>query len=131
MLKKSGLVAAAFVAVMLLSGPDAERPLPAATASSTAETVAPNTDMFIYDPTGARLLGRAHYVVTQHDDVVTIEGHNEFIDGERDVEHDRLRAVDSGVPRMLTYEHDFFDSTASAANCKRRRRHRKKQLRQI
>jgi hypothetical protein len=109
-LKKSGLVAAAFVAVMLLSGPDAGTALSAATASSTAETVAPNTDMFIYDPTGARLLGRAHYVVTQHDDVVTIEGHNEFIDGERDVERDRLKTVDGELPRTLTYEHDFFDT---------------------
>ena len=107
MLKRRGLVAAAIVAATLLPGFGALTH-PAA-ASSTTRTIAQNTDMFIYDPTGARLLGRAHYTVTQHDDVVTIEGRNDFIDGERDVEHDTLRAVDGGVPRMITYQHDFFD----------------------
>ena len=107
MLKKRGLAAAAIVAATLLPGFGALTH-PAA-ASSATRTIAQNTDMFIYDPTGARLLGRAHYTVTQHDDVVTIEGRNDFIDGERDVEHDTLKAVDGGVPRMLTYQHDFFD----------------------
>jgi len=111
-LKSRGLVAAAIIAAALLSDPGTGMELAAAAASSG--TVAQNSDLFIYDTTGTTLLGRAHYSVTRHDDVVTIEGRNDFIDGQRDVEHDTLRAVDGELPRMLTYEHDFFDAQGAA-----------------
>ncbi len=110
MLKKRGLVAPAIVAVMLLSGSGAGTDLAAAAAYSSDRTITQNSDLYIYDSTGTSLLGRAHYAVTQHDHVVTIEGRSDFIDGQRDIEHDTLKATDGELPRMLTYEHDFFDS---------------------
>jgi hypothetical protein len=113
-LKRRGLVTAAIVVAALLSGLGTETDLVAAAASSKAATLAQNSDLYIYDTTGTQLLGRAHYVVTQHDDVVTIEGRNEFIDGQHDVEHDTLKAADGELPRMLTYEHSFFDAHGAA-----------------
>lgn len=111
MLKKRGLVVAAIVAAALLSGSGTRtEPAAAVAPPKSGTTVAQNSDLFIYDPNGTKLLGRAHYVVTQHDDVITIEGRNEFLDGQRDVERDRLRTVDGELPRTLTYEHDFFDA---------------------
>jgi hypothetical protein len=87
----------------------------AAVAPSQAGVVgSPSSDLFIYDPTGTRLLGRAHYTVTRHDDLVTIDGRNDFVDDERDIEHDTLRAARGEIPRMLTYEHSFFDAHGAA-----------------
>lgn len=114
MLNKRGLVAAAIVAGTLLTGRGKRTDLAAAAAASRIGPIAQNSDLFIYDPTGTKLLGRAHYTVTQHDDVITIEGNNQFIDGQRDIEHDTLKTVDGGLPRMLTYEHDFFDAHGAA-----------------
>jgi hypothetical protein len=42
--------------------------------------------------------------------LVTIEGRNEFIDGERDVERETLKTTDGDIPRLLTYEHTYFDA---------------------
>ena len=100
----------ALAAAALFAGPCPGIDRDAAAAASATATVAQDTDLLIYDPTGATLLGRAHYAVTQHGDVVTIEGHNDFIDGERDVERDTLRTDGGELPRMLSYEHDFFDA---------------------
>ncbi|HVB79308.1 MAG TPA: hypothetical protein VNE82_05075 [Candidatus Binataceae bacterium] len=113
MLKKRGLVVAATaVAVALLSGRGlgtdlaiAAAPTPAAARANTE-----NTNLYIYDTTGTTLLGRAHYTVTRQDGTVTIEGRNDFIDGERDIEHDTLKAADGEIPRMVTYDHSYFDA---------------------
>ena len=112
MLKKRKLLsAAAIVAAALLGlalpGADADR---AAAATSPTGNIAQDSDLLIYDPTGTTQLGRAHYVVTQRGNMVTIEGRNDFNDGERDVEHDTLRSDGGELPRMLTYEHDYFDT---------------------
>ncbi len=82
----------------------------AAAAASAAAPLDQDADLLIYDPSGARLLGRAHYTVTQRDESVAIEGRNTYIDGQYDVEHDTLRAINGGLPRMVTYEHSFFDA---------------------
>jgi hypothetical protein len=113
-LKKRGLVGAAIAAVAMLLGSGTAPDLAAAAASTQVRTLTQSSDLHIYDPTGATLLGHAHYAVLQHDGVVTIEGHNEFIDGERDVEHDTLRSVEGGLPRMVSYEHSFFDAHGAA-----------------
>ena len=112
MLKKRGLVGAAIAAVALLSCPGHGTQL--AAAPIQVRPLTQSSDLNIYDPTGATLLGRAHYTVVQHDGVVTIEGRNDFIDGERDVEHDTLRSVEGGLPRMVSYEHSFFDAHGAA-----------------
>jgi len=113
-LKKRGLVVAAIVAAALLSGPGTRTDPAAALAPPKAGTLAQNSDLLIYDPTGSKLLGRAHYTITQHDDVVTIEGRNEFIDGERDIEHDTLTTTGGDIPRLLSYEHSYFDAHGAA-----------------
>jgi len=109
-LKTRHTIAAAIFTVALLSGLRIGTNAAAAAAPAKAGASALNSDLYIYDPTGAQLLGRAHYTVTQHDGMVTIEGRNEFIDGQRDVEHDKLKTTDGDLPRLLSYEHDFFDT---------------------
>ena len=108
------MIAAAIVAVALLSSLRIGTDAAAAAAPAAAGVSALNSDLYIYDPTGTRLLGRAHYTVTQHDSVVTIEGRNDFIDGQRDVEHETLKTAEGELPRLLTYEHDFFDAHGAA-----------------
>jgi hypothetical protein len=112
-LKKTGqkrLIAAVIVAVTLLSGRHPGTDPALATATAATGLITQDTDLYIYDPSGARLLGRAHYTVAQHDNIVTIEGRNEFLDGERDIEHDTLKITADDLPRMITYEHSFFDA---------------------
>jgi hypothetical protein len=108
------MIAAAIFAVPLLYclriGTDAV----AAAAPAKPRPISQRSNFYIYDPTGTQLLGRARYLVTQRGSVVTIDGHNEFIDGQRDVEHDTLKSVDGEIPRMLSYQHDFFDSHGAA-----------------
>ncbi|MGH7914796.1 MAG: hypothetical protein ACREPW_09130 [Candidatus Binataceae bacterium] len=113
MLKKTGMVVTAIVAVALVSGPVTG--LAAAVAPSKAGMVVEKSpDLFIYNPTGTKLLGRAHYSVTHRDDVVTIEGRNEFADGESDIERDTLKTAADAIPRLLTYEHSYFDAHGAA-----------------
>jgi hypothetical protein len=109
-LKKRGSAAAVIIAVALLSGRHPGTSPTASAATAAGGSITQDTNLYIYDPTGTRLLGRALYVVTQHDDVITIEGRNDFLNGERDVEHDTLKVTEGELPRLLTYEHSFFDA---------------------
>jgi hypothetical protein len=112
-LKKNGkkaLVAAVIVAVTLLAGRRPGTASAFATATARNASITRNTDLYIYDPAGTKLLGRAHYTVTQRDNIVTIEGRNDFLDGEYDLEHDTLKMTADELPRMITYEHSFFDA---------------------
>jgi hypothetical protein len=108
--KRRGVSAAALLAAALFAGPGPGANRDTAAAADATAALAQNADLLIYDSTGATLLGRAHYAVTRHGDMVTIEGHNDFIDGERDVERDTLRSDGGELPRMLSYKHDFFDA---------------------
>jgi hypothetical protein len=108
-LKKKGSMFAASLVFALLFGAGLDTNLGAAAAPAKAGPLSQKTDLYIYDSTGSKLVGRAHYITTQRDDLVTIEGRNEFIDGERDLEHDTLKMED-GSPRMVTYEHSYFDA---------------------
>ena len=106
MRRSSALLAGLVALPIWLASASGARP---AASPSPAGPLAQNVDLLIYDPSGAKLLGRAHYTVAQHDESVTIDGHNTYLDGEYDVEHDTLRSINGGSPRMLTYEHNFFD----------------------
>jgi hypothetical protein len=108
------LIAVATAAAVLLLGSGARTEPSAATTPAQPGTIAQSSDLLIYDPSGTTLLGRAHYTVIQNDGVVTIEGRNNFIDGQRDVERDTLRSVEGGLPRMVSYEHSFFDAHGAA-----------------
>jgi hypothetical protein len=107
---KKGLIAAMIVAVTLLAGRRLGTASAFATATAVDGSIIRNTDLYIYDPAGTRLLGRAHYTVKQHDNIVTIEGRNDFLDGEYDIEHDTLKMTADELPRMIAYEHSFFDA---------------------
>jgi hypothetical protein len=113
-LKKREMIAATLFALALLSALRVGTDVAAAAAPAKAGVSALNSDLYIYDPTGTQLLGRAHYTVTQHGGVATIEGRNDFIDGQRDVEHDTFKFTEGELPRLLTYEHDFFDAHGAA-----------------
>lgn len=108
--KRVPVVAAMLAAALLAARIKGTEAAAAAAASQAGAMITQKPDLFIYDPSGTTLLGRAHYTVTQHDDSVTIDGRNEFIDGERDLEHDTLKAVPGEAPQLLTYEHRFFDA---------------------
>jgi hypothetical protein len=110
-LKKRGFVVAAMVTAAMLSGPgNRTDPAAAVVPPKTGKVVGQRSDLLIYDPTGSKLLGRAHYTTTQLGDVVTIEGRNQFIDGESDTEQETLKATDGEIPRLLNYEHSYFDT---------------------
>jgi hypothetical protein len=110
-LRKRGPGLAAILVAALLSAFGTWTKVTAAAAPPQAEAVIPpSPDLYIYDPSGTRLLGRAHYTVTRHDDLVTIDGHNDFVNGEHDIERDTLRTAPGDMPRMVTYEHSFFDA---------------------
>jgi hypothetical protein len=113
-LKKTGLIAPAVAAAALLLNLGCATDPAFAAAPAEVGPLTQSSDLYIYDPNGTRLLGRAHYTVVQHDGVVTIEGRNDFIDGECDIEHDILRSVGGGLPRMVSYEHSFFDAHGAA-----------------
>jgi hypothetical protein len=110
-LNKRGLVVAAIVAAALLSGPGTRTdPAAAVAPPKPGKVVVQRSDLLIYDPTGSTLLGRARYTITQRGDVVTIEGRNEFVDGERDIEHETLKTTDGEIPHLLSYEHSYYDA---------------------
>jgi hypothetical protein len=113
-LRKRGPGVAAILAAALLAFGTWTKVTAAAALPQTGAVIPASPDLFIYDPTGTRLLGRAHYTGTRHDDLVTIDGRNNFVDGEYDIERDTLRTAPGDVPRMLTYEHSFFDAHGAA-----------------
>jgi hypothetical protein len=113
-LRKRGPVVAAIFAAALLSGPGTRTDPAAAVAPPKGGTALQSSDYLIYDSTGSTLLGRAHYTITQRGDAVTIEGRNDFVDGERDIEHDTLKNAEDALPRLLTYEHSYFDAHGAA-----------------
>jgi hypothetical protein len=109
--KKGPAVAAILAGALLLSAFGTWTKVAAAAAPSPAAAdIPPTPDLYIYDPSGTKLLGRAHYTVTRHDDLVTINGRNDFVNGEHDIERDTLRTAPGDVPRMRAYEHIFFDA---------------------
>ena len=108
-MSKSNLIAA-LLALLTGAGAGPGAPLNAATVPPPPSTSAESMDFLIYNPSGTALLGRAHYVIKQDIRSVTIDGRNSYLDGEYDVEHDFLKAADGGIPRLITYEHSFFDA---------------------
>jgi hypothetical protein len=109
-LRKSSLTAALFAAIAIAVGVRASAHLNAAAASPPSAPLAQNMDFIIYNPSGTTLLGRAHYVIAQDAGSVTIDGRNSYLDGEYDVEHDLLKSVEDEPPRLITYQHSFFDA---------------------
>ena len=71
----------------------------------------PPADFNIMDADGTQVIGHGHYEVTPdgkgHE---TAFGEDRFNDGEYDIERDRLELrSDDQVPRMVTFEHTFFN----------------------
>jgi hypothetical protein len=75
----------------------------------------PPSDFSIMDADGKQVIGHAHYEVTPDGTShVTAFGEDRFNDGEYDVESDQLELHDDDqVPRMLTFEHTFFNANGT------------------
>lgn len=66
-------------------------------------------DLLIYNKSGTKLIGKAHYTMMENAESAYIEGRNTFIDGEYDIEHESLRVPAPGaLPELVSYEHLYF-----------------------
>ncbi len=99
---------AAVLAATLLGVLGARAGMAAGADPSAADGVeSQSLDFLIYNPSSMKLIGRGRYTVAVARDSVTINGRNNYLDGEYDVEHERLRG--SGAdPQLVSYEHSFF-----------------------
>jgi len=60
------------------------------------------------------VIGHAHYEVTPDgNDYATAFGEDRFHDGEYDVERDKLEMRHDQIPRMVTFEHTFFNANGT------------------
>jgi hypothetical protein len=74
----------------------------------------PPSDFNILDANGTHVIGHAHYEVTPNgNDYATAFGEDRFHDGEYDVERDKLEMRHDPVPRMVTFEHTFFNANGT------------------
>ena len=75
----------------------------------------PPSDFNIMDVGDTEVIGHGHYGVTPDGNgYATAFGEDRFNDGEYDVEHDKLELRgDDQVPRMVTFEHTFFDANGT------------------
>jgi hypothetical protein len=71
----------------------------------------PPSDFNIMDADGTQVIGHGHYEVTPDGKGYEIAfGEDRFNDGEYDIERDKLELHgDDQVPRMITFEHTFFN----------------------
>jgi hypothetical protein len=75
----------------------------------------PPADFNILSANGSRVIGHGHYEVTTDGVGFAIAyGEDRYVDGEYDVERDRLQiGRGNQVPRMVTFEHTFFRADGS------------------
>jgi hypothetical protein len=75
----------------------------------------PPADFNIMDADGTQVIGHGHYEVTPDGNgYETAFGEDRFNDGEYDIERDKLELHgDHQVPRMITFEHTFFNANGT------------------
>jgi hypothetical protein len=74
----------------------------------------PPSDFNILDADGTQVIGHAHYEVTPDgNDYATAFGEDRFNNGEYDVERDKLEMRHDQIPRMVTFEHTFFNANGT------------------
>ncbi len=71
-------------------------------------------DLNIFSPDGKQLLGHAQYTFSPSDGTELLRGDSKDLDGEHDIELERLEPGSSGqAPRLIGYEHAFFNADGS------------------
>lgn len=81
----------------------------AASSASAAELNLENTDFNILSADGTHTVGHCHYRLTpDQPGFQTLYGEGRYLTGEYDVERDRLRSGDGGVPALVSFEHIFY-----------------------
>ena len=80
-------------------------------ARNTAALDFPPSDFDILNADNHELIGHAHYTLDQRADAMTLHGESRYLDGEYDIEEDRLApAGDIALPALISFRHDFFDA---------------------
>src|SRR5437764_14512666 len=73
-----------------------------------------HADFAIYDADGAKVIGHSRYDVTESGGQAELHGDAHFLNGEYDVETDRIDLeAAGGVPALVSYSHDFFNADAT------------------
>jgi hypothetical protein len=71
----------------------------------------PPSDFDILGADSGALIGHGHYIVDQTAHSLTLHGENRYLNGEYDLEEDKLNIVeDSQLPRLTSFRHDFFNA---------------------
>ena len=74
----------------------------------------PATDLIIFSADGNHVIGHGRYTISRTDDTEILRGENQYLDGEHDVELERLKlGVGAQAPTLVSYEHSFFNANGS------------------
>jgi len=72
----------------------------------------PPSDFDILSADHHQLIGHGHYRLDQSAEAMTLYGENHYLDGEYDVEEDKLAPAGAdALPALLSFRHDFFDAS--------------------
>ena len=74
----------------------------------------PPSDFDILSADSGQLIGHGHYTVDQTASTLTMHGENHYLNGEYDIEEDKLTiADDRPLPMLNRFRHDFFNADGS------------------
>lgn len=75
----------------------------------------PSADFTILNGDGSKVVGYSHYgLSSEGDGSDLLSEEDRFLDGQYDIEHDKLRASGPGkLASVVAYEHDYFDADGS------------------
>ncbi len=71
----------------------------------------PPSDFDILNADNGQLIGHGHYTLEQTSGGMTLRGENHYLNGDYDVEEDKLAGGDATLtPPLVSFRHDFFDA---------------------
>ncbi len=77
----------------------------------------PPSDFDILNANNRELIGHGHYTLEQTSSGMTLRGESRYLNGEYDIEEDKLAAGDATLtPPLLSFRHDFFDAAGAPVN---------------
>jgi hypothetical protein len=83
-------------------------------ANAAAVLNFPASDFDILSADTGELIGLEHYTLDQTASTWTLHGENRYLNGEYDIEDDKLAVGgDHPLPRLLRFRHDFFNADGS------------------
>lgn len=72
------------------------------------------TNLIIFSADGNHMIGHVRYTISRADDTELVRGESQYLDGEHDVELERLKLeVNAQAPILVSYEHSFFNANGS------------------